>query len=242
MMRLFAFLGLMLLSTLPASAANVKEIAPEVVGAWRLSFTTPDGVHRSPTVVVGRQGSELAAWYIDKDKPQAFKNVRISDDALEMTIDRREKEGQVTVKLVARANGDDRCCGQATYRFTDGDSGEWDFTGERIPPADLNHVAQWKLKFTTPEGETREPTLHVFENGDALYGWFIDGDYQLLSNSLKVDGDRATLEVSAKLPDGAMANVTFRGTIDASSVSGDVAYDIEGDRGSFAFTGKQVVN
>ncbi len=241
-MRLFAFLGLMLLSALPASAANVKAIAPEVVGAWRLSFTTPDGVVRTPTVVVGRQRDELVAWYIDKGEPEAFKDVRVNDESLELTIVPREKDGKASVKLVAKANGDGRCCGNAECCLADGDTAKWEFTGERIDPADLNHVAQWKLSFTTPEGETHEPTLHVFAKGEALYGWCIGDDYELLAKSLKVEGDRATLAMSAKLADGAVANVTFRGTIDGANVSGDADYDVEGDRGSFTFIGKQAVN
>lgn len=241
-MRLLAFVGLLLISALPASGANVKAIAPEIVGAWRLTFTTPDGVERTPTVVIGRQHDELAAWYIDKGEPEAFKDVRIADDSLEMTIVPREKDGRATVRLVAQADGENRCSGQAEWRLTNGDAGQCEFTGERIEPADLDQVAKWKLSFTTPEGETREPTLHVFEKGETLYGWFVDDDYELLAKSLKVDNDRATLAIAAKLADGATAEVTFRGTIDGSSVCGDAEYDVEGDRGSFSFTGKQADN
>lgn len=241
-MRWFAFLGLMLLGASSASAADVKAIAPDVVGAWRLTFTTPDGVERTPTVVVGRQRDELVAWCIDKGEPEAFKDVRVDDEALELTIVPREKDGKATVKLVAKADGDGRCCGNAECCLADGDTAKWEFTGKRIDPAKLNHVAQWKLSFTTPEGEKHEPTIHVFEKGDTLYGWYISDDYELLAKSLKVEGDQASLVVAAKLADGAVAKVTFRGTIDGSSVSGDADYDVEGDRGSFSFTGKQVVN
>jgi hypothetical protein len=232
----------MLLSALSASAADVKDIAPDVVGAWRLTFTTPDGVERTPTVVVGRQRDELVAWYIEKGEPEAFKDVRVADESLELTIVPREKDGKATVKLVAKADGDGCCRGKAECRFTDGDTGKWEFTGQRIDLSELNHVAQWKLSFTTPEGEKHEPTIHVFEKGDTLYGWYISDDYELLAKSLKVEGDHASLAIAAQLSDGAIANVTFRGTIDGSSVSGDADYDADGERGSFSFTGRQVVN
>lgn len=241
-MRLFAVVGLLLLRALPAAAADEIAIAPDVVGAWRLAFTTPDGVQRTPIVVVGRQHDELAAWYVDQGEPEAFSDVSVADDSLVLTIVPRETDGKATVKLVAKADGEGRCRGEAECRFTNGDADNWEFTGERLDPAKLNHVAQWTLSFTTPEGERHAPTIHVFEQGDMLYGWYVSDDYQLLATSLKVERDRASLAMAAKLADGAVAKVTFRGTIDGSSVSGDADCDVAGDRGRFSFTGREVVN
>ncbi len=241
-MRWFLVFSLMLLGNLTASAADIKAIAPEVVGAWRLTFTTPDGTERTPIVVVGRQHDELVAWYLDKEEPQAFKNVTVKDDALELTIVPRQKDGKITVKLVAKADGDNRCSGKGEFCIAGGETGSWDFRGERVDPANLPHVAEWKLNFTTPEGEKQEPTIHVFEKDDTLYGWCVGDDYELLAKSLKVEGNKATLSVAAKTSEGAVANVIFHGTIDGSSVSGDADYDVAGDRGSFPFSGKQVVN
>jgi hypothetical protein len=231
-----------MLSALPASAANVKAIAPDVVGAWRLTFTTPDGVQRTPTVVVGRQRDELVAWYIDKGEPEAFKEVCVADDALVLTIVPRERGGKTTVKLVAKPNGDDRCCGKGEYQLTDGESGSWEFSGERLDPTELDHVAQWNLSFTTPDGEKHEPTVHVFEKGDTLYGWYISDDYELLTKSLKIDGDRVSLAIAAKVSGGSNADVTFRGTIDGDSVRGKADYALDDERGSFPFTGREQLN
>lgn len=241
-MRWFVFLGLMLIAAPHASAADIQAIAPDVVGAWRLTFTTPDGVERTPTVVVGRQHEELVAWYIDKGEPQAFKNIAVNDDSLELTIVPREKNGKVTVKLVAKADGDNRCTGKGDYCLADGETGTWDFRGERVDPADLPHVAEWKLKFTTPDGENHEPTIHVFEKGDALYAWYLSSDYELLAKSLKVEGDQATLSIAAKTADDAKVDVTFCGKIDGALVDGTADYNLDGERGSFPFSGKQVVN
>lgn len=241
-MKICALAGFVMLGTLNAAAADIKAIAPDVVGAWRSDFTTPDGEHRTPTVVVGRQHEELVAWYIDKDESQAFKSVTIKDDALELTIDPRGQNGKVTVKLVAKADGDHRCTGKGEYSLADGETGCWDFHGERIDPADLPHVAEWKLKFTTPDGASHEPTIHVLERGDTLYGWYISDDYELLAKTLKVEGDRATLSIAAKTADNVKVDVTFQGTIDGSTIDGTANYNLDGERGSFPFSGSQVEN
>lgn len=241
-MRWLAFFSLMLLGNLAASAADIQALAPEVVGAWRLTFTTPDGVERTPTVVVGRQHDELVAWYIDKGEPEAFKDVRVNDEALELTIVPREKEGKATVKLVAKANGDGQCCGNAVYCLADGETAKWEFTGKRIDSAELNHVAEWKLNFTTPEGEKQEPTIHVFEKGDTRYAWCVSDDYALLAKNLKVEGDKATLTIATKTSEGSKVEVKFQGTIDGSTINGSADYSLEGEQGSFPFSGKQVVN
>lgn len=240
-MKLLVSLGLLLLGAASASAANENAIAPQVVGAWQLDVSTPDGVDRSPIIVVGRQHDELLAWYIDEGDPEAFESVRVSGDSLELTIVPREQGGNATVKLIAQANGPDRCYGDLEYRLTNGETGTCEFTGKRID-AELNRVARWSLSFTTPEGEHHDSTLDVFEHGDTLYGWYTGDDYKLLAKSLTVEDDQAKLAISAKLADGSIADVTFQGVIDGTSVSGDALYDVEGDRGSFQFTGREVVN
>lgn len=241
-MRMMTLVSFLLLGAATAFAADIQTIAPDIVGAWQLTFTTPDGEERTPTVVMGRQRDELVAWYIDKGEPEAFKSVTVTDESLELTIVPGEKEGKATVKLVAKQDGANRCSGKCEYRLTDGETGSWTFQGKRVAPHDLPQLGQWKLKFTTPDGESHSPTIHVFENGDTLYAWYVSEEYELLAKSLKVDGDQATLSMAAKLADEVVATVTFRGTINGTTIKGNADYNVDGDRGSFAFTGDQVLN
>ncbi|MCA9168391.1 MAG: hypothetical protein KDB23_12010 [Planctomycetales bacterium] len=239
-MKRLALTALLFFSTLSASAVDVKTLAPEVVGAWHLSFTTPDGEQRTPVVVVGRQKDEFVAWYVDKDEPQPFKSVAVKEDGLELMIVASEKDHGATVKMLAKPDGNNRCSGKAEYTLPGGDTGSWDFRGERVELAKLPHVSQWKLNFTTPDGEVHEPTVHIFDKAGTLYGWYAGDEYELLAKDVKVTGDRAALSISVKLPDGNTANVTFRGKIDGSNVQGDAEYELGGSQGSFPFTGKQV--
>jgi hypothetical protein len=143
---------------------------------------------------------------------------------------------------VAKQDGDNRCSGKCEYRLTDGETGSWTFQGKRIAPSELPHRGEWKLKFTTPDGETHTPTVHIFENSDTLYAWYVSEDYELLAKSLKIEGEQATLTMAAKLADDVVVNVTFRGTVNGTTIKGNADYDVNGDRGSFTFTGNQVLN
>ena len=52
----------------------------QIVGAWQLEFTTPDDIKRTPIVLVGRQHDELVGWYVEKDKPEAFKKIKLNKE------------------------------------------------------------------------------------------------------------------------------------------------------------------
>jgi hypothetical protein len=52
-----------------------------------------------------------------------------------------------------------------------------------------------------------------------------------------VNGDRVEMTIAGTLSDGAQVKVTFRGTVNGDRVQGTADYDLEGEAGSFSFTG-----
>ena len=128
--------------TIPAFAANptaskVDSAAKQIFGAWQLDFTTPDDVKRTPMVLVGRQYQELVAWYVEKDKPEAFKKVRLDDETLVLTIRPQERK-DVEVTFKARLQEKNVCVGEGTYQSDDGDAGNWSFKGKRLSESDFD--------------------------------------------------------------------------------------------------------
>ena len=60
---------------LPVSTAAAQELDPvveEIVGLWRLEFTTPDDVDREPLIAVGRIYDELVAYYVGEGALEMF--------------------------------------------------------------------------------------------------------------------------------------------------------------------------
>ena len=230
--------------TVQASAANpaaseVESAAKQIVGAWKLEFTTPDEVKRTPMVLVGRQYQKLVAWYVEKDRPESFKKVRLEDDTLLLTIRPNERK-DVEVTFKARLGEQKNVCvGEATYQSDDGDTGSWDFKGKRVSESDFDESEKWQLSFVTPDEQRHEATITVVAQKDELYGWYSSKDFELPSLKLSNDGDKVVMSVKATTRDGANVDVTFRGTVEADRVHGEAEYDLKGDTGRFPFTGQR---
>ena len=54
-----------------------------------------------------------------------------------------------------------------------------------------------------------------------------------------LDGDNVVMFLTAQTHEGTSVDVTFRGTLSGDDVSGQVEYDLDGDTGSFGFTGRR---
>jgi len=229
--------------TIPAlgakpTASEFEAAAKQIVGAWRLEFTTPDDVERTPMVLVGRQHDKLVAWYIEKDKPQSFKKVRLEDDTLVLTIRPKQKK-DTEVTLRARLQKDNVCVGEATYKSDDGDTGSWDFKGKRVTESDFDATEQWELNFVSPDDQEHEATVTVVAKDDQLYGWYSSKDFDIPALKFTQKDDKVVMSLNATTDEGVKVDVTFRGTIDGDQVEGEAEYNMEGDIGSFPFEGRR---
>ena len=220
------------------TAEQVETEQKEIVGAWKLDFTTPDYVRRTPMVVVGRQYRQLVAWYIEEDEPEAFKTVQLNNDALTLTI-RPKQRNDVTVTFEATLESEGVCVGTGTYTADDGDSGSWELKGKRMSPSDFDETQKWQLSFVAPDGQKHEPVVTVVSKDDQPFGWYSGKEHELPATKLTVNGDQVVLSLTVKTRDGDSVDVTFRGTVSADRVKGTADYDQDGETGSFPFTGER---
>lgn len=226
--------------TTATGQASSRDVDPQALGVWQLEFTAPDGVHRNPLIVVGRQYDSLVAWYVAEDEPQQFQNVRLQGDRIVGILVPREHR-DVTVTCEAALTAANRCEGKATYRTHDGtDSGQWEFTGKRLEPASLGQVTRWSLQFTTPDQQRYDAVVTVVVRDGKQYAWYSSADHELPARSMKVQGNRVDMKMVAESPRGIPVEVTFRGTLAGDTVKGDAEYRLAGDSGSFPFQAKRL--
>ncbi len=224
-------------STNPARADKADQ---QAVGAWQLDFTAPDGVHRNPIVVVGRQYESFVAWYVADGEPQQFQNVRLQGDTLVGTITPREHPN-VTVTCESTLKATDQCEGKATYRTKgSAETGQWSFTGKRILPSSFDDVTKWALSFTTPDHRKHEALVTVLSKSGKRYAWYSSADHELPARTLSVQGDRVDMKMVGETPKGTPVEVTFHGTIAGDAVSGQAEYRLDSDTGSFPFRAQRV--
>jgi len=221
-----------------AARADSDDVDKQILGAWKLEFTTPDDVARTPVVIVGRQYEKYIAWYVGDDEPEAFTNVQLKDDTLVGTIKPKERP-DVTVTLEAKLKAEDECEGIGRFTSEDGDTGSWNLTGKRIGLSEFDEVMTWKVSFTTPDEKQHAPTVTVVEKDGQFYAWYSGKDHELPALKLTVDGDQVEMKMVADSAEGAKVDVTFRGTVDGDSIKGNAKFRIEGESGSFPFTGER---
>ena len=192
----------------------------------------------TPMVVIGRQRQELVGWVAEDEELQAFEKVCLEGETVVATIKPKQYDGDVTVTLEARLSTDDVCRGKAKYTASDGDSGSFSFTGERIPVSRMDDLARWNLSFMTPDYERHEALVTLVPVGDKEYGWYSGKDYELPILKASSQGGKLVISVTAQTEGGVKVNVKFQGTVEGDRVNGTAEYKMPGDSGSFAFSGK----
>jgi len=239
-MKRFAMLTLAACLIMPALVqADTSDADRQILGAWQLKLTTPDGESRSPIVIVGRQFSKYVAWYIGDKEPQAFQKVELKGDTLVGSLNPQEHPG-VEVTLESRLTAENQCAGTAKFRSkSGGDGGSFQFKGERLSLSSFDDVSTWKLQFTSPDDEKHEATITVVAKGGKHYAWFSGHDHELPARSISIDGDKVVATMAAETAEGAKVEITFRGNVSGDQVQGTVDFSVEGQSGSFPFAGKR---
>ncbi len=96
---------------------------------WKLSFTGPDDVARTPMVTVATIGEKLYAWYSGKDYELPATEITATDDQVVMTISAKTPDGEdITLKYTGTIDGEN-VKGEAQYELA-GESGSFPFEGK----------------------------------------------------------------------------------------------------------------
>lgn len=218
-------------------AQDRDHLDEQILGAWQLEFTTPDGAERRPLMILGREHDRYVAWGVLDGKPEPFRSVEIQGDSLIATIE-PSAFPDVTVTLECGLAGDNRCSGVGRYRSTGGDdAGEWTLTGRRLGAADFDEHSTWRLAFDVPGDGPHEPLVTVVSRDGVWYGWYRGLDHDLPVRSLDVSGDRVTMVVAGTMADGQSVEATFAGTVSGDLVKGTVTIRAGGESSEVPFEG-----
>lgn len=236
-MTLMPLFAAAVLAVAPADECEVTKAADQIAGAWKIEYTTPDYESLSSIVLVGRERNKLVAWRVTDEGRQAFDKVILEGETLCLSIKPKEHYGDVTATLKAQLNGKASCRGVIEYDELGGESGQIDFTGKQLDPKSFDQVTQWKLDFVGPDEMRRQPTVTVVSANGRDYAWYSGQEFDLPATKLTIDGDRATMKITATTDEGEQVDVTFRGKIDDDRVAGEASWKTKGDSGSFPFEG-----
>ena len=238
-MGLLSLFAASVVAATAVAGPDVKEAAKEIVGAWKLEYTTPDFERRTPMVIVGRQHEELVAWYLGGNGIENFTKVKLQGKSLHLTIVPKEFGGLMAAELEAQLTEKGACAGKISFANPGGESGTLDFSGKRVALETLDDVSKWDLKFVTPDGIERCPLITVARHRDRLHAWYSSEDFELPASKFTLEGDKAIMEVTAKTDEGRKIDVTFHGTVEGDRVRGTAEWKMRDDSGEFFFTGRR---
>ncbi len=98
------------------------------VQSWKLKFTGPDEIERTPTVMVASLGEQLFAWYSHENYELPATNITLTDDKVAMSISAQTPDDQtINVTFTGTVNGD-QVKGEAEYELA-GETGSFNFAG-----------------------------------------------------------------------------------------------------------------
>ena len=219
-----------------------RQVAASLAGKWQLSIdaTSVGGEVYEPVMTVTEGDDGYAGTFEFEGAPEtAVENLEVNggDVSFNVTVDFGGAELAINYK--GELEGD-KLAGSLEFDLA-GQTGELEWTGERLIEVDL--VGKWQLAIdaTSVGGEVFEPVVDISEGDDGLKGTltFDDGQEAELEE-LSLEGTE--LKAVAKLDFGGTELViNLAGEVNGDSLAGTLEFDLAGQTGELEWTGERVV-
>lgn len=182
---------------------------------------------------VRTKGEAIVGDFKRGDVEATIRAGKLSNEGIEFEIPIQLNSGREWVfTCEAKIEGNDLT---GSYRF-EGSNGaeerEWNAT-RKLTNEDV--TGTWNLHIDGPDGVTYKPKA-IFELGNGVLVGTYDAvsiEQRLPMLSVEIDGDK--LSFSVDQPD---LKLNYVGTVTGKSISGNLEFDIQGNSGDVAFTGK----
>jgi hypothetical protein len=190
-----AFLSLALLCSLSLVRANAAEgaKASDPTGKWTWSMTTPNGETRTSTLNLKKEGDKLTGTVTGRQGNEVpISNGTVKGDEISFEVVREREGNKFTSKFSGKVAGD-TIKGKSEFNINgEARSRDWEAkregasksTADSKSGADskANFSGNWKYTFSTPDGNTIEPTMKLKQEADKVTG------------SVEVNGNDAKIE------------------------------------------------
>jgi hypothetical protein len=118
------------LGIVPVRGAARNNGVDDLLGAWKLTYTSPDGKARECVITVSSDGTVLRGDYWDGKTTRPANNVSVERGELSFWVDGKYMRKVYTLTYKGRRSGDGlRGAVQWKYGWA---SGSFDFTGQRL--------------------------------------------------------------------------------------------------------------
>jgi hypothetical protein len=120
------------LGLVPVRGAARNTDADDLLGTWKLAYTSPDGKARQCVVAVSRAGTVLRGDYWDGKMTRPANNVGVDRGELSFWVDGKYVGKVYTLTYKGRIRGDRDTLRGAVHWKYGWASGSFDFVGKRL--------------------------------------------------------------------------------------------------------------
>jgi hypothetical protein len=201
------------------------------VGTWKCEYEI-GGQKRTSTLAIKKDGEKLAGTMSWPDQKETnLKELKLVDDTLTFTADRKLMDVEITVDYKLAINGDE-LKGKGGAEFG-GQRQEFDISAKRDTP-----VGTWKCEYEIG-GQQRTSTLTIKKDGDKLAGTMSWPDQKETNlKELKLKDGTLTFTADRKLMD-AEITVEYKLTMTGDELKGKGGAEFGGQRREFDISGKR---
>ncbi|MEZ6063426.1 MAG: hypothetical protein R3C19_24020 [Planctomycetaceae bacterium] len=218
----------------PQDAAKKEAVDPS--GTWHWEHDENGvSVKDALTLNYDRKANQLTGRYKGNIGPIKIENGRIDGDKLEFRFDVDLEGTKIGLKFDGVIKGEE--VNGTVSIDASGQTAEFPWTAARsLEPEDV--AGTWSLKLETPDGNTLTPTVKFTVTGDSIKGDYtgLNGQFQAAAKDVTVKDGKLMFTVSGER-DGNTLTAKYTVTPKGDSLSGKIAYDINGNAGELDVIG-----
>ena len=213
----------------------VPAAAQDASGQWQITVTTSDRGPRTTTMGLKKDGEKLSGTIIGPQGAELPLAGTQTGSDVSLSFSFARDTGTITVVLKGRQDGESM---KGVIQVDGQGQGDWTANRTAAPAAVSGASAvdvsgTWALQVLV-NGETRTPTAVLKQESERL-----SGVYKSMLGEAPISGqikDKAFTFQTTITQDGNPLTVTYKGTVEASAMKGDVTV---ADLASGTFTGKK---
>lgn len=212
----------------------------DVLGTWEFDFTSPDGVHRTPTLAIAEKNKKLVGEISANGDSQSIDHVELTDSGFSFEYETPYEGATLELKYICKPRGNE-LTGTVEYQI-DGNGGQFDVEAKRkqLSKKDQSLLGKWEFNITTPDGNTVTSTLELTES---------NGQFSAKLNGQGKDFEIEALEVKngevkfdfTNEHDGVNVDLMWVSSIKSEGeMEGVLTFSVDGNSGDIPISGKRM--
>jgi hypothetical protein len=221
------------------STARAEDKKADPSGKWTWSVQTPNGETRETTATFKLEGGNVTGTISGRNGNETpIENGKLAGDELSFSVTRERNGNKFTTKYHGKLSSDS-IKGKMDFE-RNGEPGSRDWEAKRAGGAAAGALTgNWQYSFTTPGGQTFEPTLKLKQEGEVVTGVVVFGENESPISEGKITGSDVSFIVKRER-DGQTFTSKYNGKLEGEAIKGKINSNFGGNDRTYDFEAKRV--